>query len=66
MKYCKLLNFLIKDFQKIKIVLENTQAVTGYSINEFSNQFESAGVDFLIKNQDFVDWDICLKLKSMY
>ena len=57
--------FLNKRFpKKIKIVLENTQAVTGYSINEFSNQFESAGVDFLIKNQDFVDWDILLKTEK--
>ncbi len=59
------LNFLDEKFpSKVKIVLENTQAVTGYSIKEFHNQFSEAGVDFLIKNQDFLDWNVILKTKK--
>ncbi len=41
---------------KINIVLENGEAVTGYSLKIFAKQFFKNGANILIKSQDFVDW----------
>ena len=54
----RILRFLKGKYtERTKAILENGQAVTGYSIKIFSDQFLSSGANILIKSQDFIDWN---------
>jgi anaerobic magnesium-protoporphyrin IX monomethyl ester cyclase len=49
--------FLKKNFpQKKIIILENSQAVTGYSIDKMSGDFFSNGADFLLCGEPYFNW----------
>jgi anaerobic magnesium-protoporphyrin IX monomethyl ester cyclase len=50
-------NFLKKNFKKKKIIiLENSQAVTAYSIDKMSDDFFSNGADYLLCGEPYFNW----------
>ena len=51
-------NYLKKNFSNIKIIiLENSQAVTAYSLDAVSDDFFKNGADYLLCGEPYFNWD---------